>query len=100
MYEGTLNTLMSFPTNPNGVKWSVQATTDELTEKTIVNFDDTVNPTYAADYSFDRSAGLTVINATTTAQPGHPLATAGLYTTEAGSSGGTQFSAKLLVVSK
>src|SRR6218665_3989605 len=99
VYEGSLNTLMYFPTSPNGVKWSTLATTDELTEVDIVK-DDNVADGYTEDYAFQSSSGLTIRNATTTADysSGHQLSTAGLYT--AACSSGNQFSVKLLVVRK
>src|SRR6218665_2673423 len=99
VYEGDLNTLIYFPTSPNGVKWSILATTDELTDVTIVNYDDTVDPSYAGDYAFDPQQGLTILDATTTADYNvHQLSTAGLYATEC--SDGTHFSFKFLVVRK
>ena len=96
LYEGALNTLIYFPASPNGVKWTTLATTDELTEVDIVNYDDTVDPNYTADYAFN-SSGLIIKNATTTAEAGHLLSTAGLYTAECG---GQEVSFKLLVVRK
>src|SRR6218665_3409713 len=99
VYEGDLNTLIYFPTSPNGVKWSILATTDELTDVTIVNYDDTVDPSYAADYAFDPQQGLTIKEATTLPDHYvHQLSTAGLYTAQC--IGGTQFSLKFLVVRK
>lgn len=98
VYEGDLNTLMYFPASPNGVKWINQATSDELTEAQIVNYDDTVNPTYAADYAYSPSAGLTIRNATTTLENGHPMTTAGYYTAQC--VGGNKTNVKVLVVRK
>jgi len=95
--EGDLNILLNFPTSPNGVQWLTTSTTDELTRVTIVNNDDAVDPTYAADYVFSSSLGLTIRNATTTAEAGHQLSTAGLYTETCG---GNEFSFKVLVVRK
>src|SRR6218665_173800 len=97
VYEGDLNTLFYFPASPNAVKWSTLATTDELTEVDIVNYDDTVNPSCTADYAYN-SSGLVIKNATTTAASGHLLSTAGLYTAEW--VGGKEVSFKLLVVRK
>jgi len=95
--EGDLNILLNFPTSPNSVQWLTIPTTDEQAEVTIVNNDDTVDPNYAADYAFSSLSGLTIQNATTTAESGHQLSTAGLYTETCG---GNQFSIKVLVVSK
>src|SRR6218665_2387914 len=98
VYEGTLNTLMYFPTSPNGVKWSTLATTDELTEVDIVNYDDTVADSYTEDYAFSSSSGLTILNATSTADyTDHQLSTSGLYSVQCG---GSYYSFKVLVVRK
>lgn len=90
---------MYFPTSPNGVKWSVLATTDELSDAIIVNYDDTVASDYVPDYEFNLSSGLTIIKATTMADFNeHKLSTSGLYT--AACSDGSHFSVKFLVVRK
>ena len=100
VYEGHLNTFIYFPARPNGVRWTVFPTTDELTPVDIVSYTDTLNPSYTADYAFNSSSGLTIKNATTMADysSGHPLSTAGLYIAEC--VGGNQFSIKFLVVRK
>src|SRR6218665_2547472 len=98
VYEGDLDTLLCSPTSPNGVKWTILSTTDERTVVDIINYDDTVYPSYASDYTFSSSSGLTIKNATTTAEAGHQLSTAGLYTAQC--SDGTHFSLKFLVVRK
>jgi len=95
VYEGTLNTRIYLPENPARSKWTNTATTNELDEAVIVNNDDTVAPNYAADYAYDRCSGLTIKNATTTAEPGHQLSTVGLYKVECG---GDQFAFKFLAV--
>ena len=98
VYEGNLSVLIYFPASPNGVRWSTLATTDELTKVDIVNYNDQVDPTYAADYVFDPQSGLTIINATTTADYNvHQLSTSGLYTVECG---GNDYSVKVLIVRK
>jgi len=89
-----VNTLVYFPASPNNVKWTTFATTDELTEVVIVNYDDTVDPNYTADFAYNSSV-FAIKNATTTAEPGHELSTAGLYTAECA---GKEVSFKLLVV--
>ena len=63
LYEGNLHTLIYFPASQNGVRWSTIATTDELTEVDIVNYNDAVDPSYIADYAFN-SSGLIIKNAT------------------------------------
>jgi len=98
LHEGDTNILIRFTGSPDGVQWSTLATTDELTEVYIVNYNDQVDPTYAADYSFDPQQGLTILEATTTADYSvHQLATSGLYNVECG---GNDYSFKVLVVRK
>ena len=87
---------MYFPCDPKDVRWSITPTTDNTTEVTLVNYDGTVDPNYARDYAFN-SSGLIIKNATTTAEPGHQLSTAGLYTARCGRK---ISKAKVLVVSK
>lgn len=96
VYQGSLNTLIPSPANPNGVKWSFLGTEEGSIEVEIVNYNGTVNLKYAADYEF-RSSHLTIKNATTTVEPGHLLSTAGLYTATCD---GRRFSFKFIVVRK
>ena len=98
LYEGEQNTLIRFTGPSGGVKWSTLATTDELTEVDIVNYDDTVAAGYTVDYSFDPRSGLTILNATSTADyTDHQLSTSGLYSVQCG---GSYYSFKVLVVRK